>query len=424
MKQHHASTHVGFPSEGIPACSADVAIVGGGLAGTLASYLLGRAGYSVTLIDRHRTFPQQFRAEKLGLHHMEAFGRFGLLPAISARAVAFDTVETRRGRRLIDRVHSPQYGILYHDIVEAIRAELPPTVRFVVGEVNGLQTGEQRQQVAILGQQDVTARLLVMATGMSDILRRDINITRKVIRPRQSIAFGFDLQLSASRAGPNIQSITCYGNDVDDGIDYLSVFPVPGATRANIFAYCAPSHPWVKAFREAPAATLKSTFPYLAESLGDFDIDGAVDFWIADIVRAENCRQGGVVLIGDVFQTSSPAAGNGVSRLLTDVERLCSHHLPRWMLPGSIGATEIAAFYEDPVKKQADMHALQMADFRQRLTIGTGFTERLARHVHFTRRRAMHVLDLLSPALAGRLREIKAARSRATALTRRQPGRV
>ena len=50
----------------IPHADYDIAIVGGGLSGTLAAVTLGRAGWRVALIDRNETFPPEFRVEKIG----------------------------------------------------------------------------------------------------------------------------------------------------------------------------------------------------------------------------------------------------------------------------------------------------------------------------------------------------------------------
>ena len=42
-------------------------------------------------------------------------------------------------------------------------------------------------------------------------------------------------------------------------------------------------------------------------------------------------REAGVVLVGDAFATSCPAAGTGTGKVFTDVERLCNVHIPRWL---------------------------------------------------------------------------------------------
>ena len=42
----------------------DIAIIGGGLAGSLAAVMLGRAGIRAILIDPHERYPLDFRVEK------------------------------------------------------------------------------------------------------------------------------------------------------------------------------------------------------------------------------------------------------------------------------------------------------------------------------------------------------------------------
>ena len=43
----------------------DIVIAGGGLAGSTAAAMLGRAGFRVVLVDPHAVYPPDFRAEKL-----------------------------------------------------------------------------------------------------------------------------------------------------------------------------------------------------------------------------------------------------------------------------------------------------------------------------------------------------------------------
>jgi 2-polyprenyl-6-methoxyphenol hydroxylase-like FAD-dependent oxidoreductase len=71
---------------------------------------------------------------------------------------------------------------------------------------------------------------------------------------------------------------------------------------------------------------LLGVMPALARVLGGFEITGKVQMRTNHLPRAEHVRRDGVVLIGDAFQTSCPAAGTGSGRLLTDVETLLACH--------------------------------------------------------------------------------------------------
>lgn len=385
-------------------CECDVAIIGGGLSGTLAAILLGRAGHRVALIDRSAVFPSEFRVEKIGGDLVSRIERLGLLDAVSANAARFDEIVNARRGRVLDRTRAAHFGFSYENLVTAMRSQLPRTVTLIVGRVNDMKTSSDRQQVFVHEQGMVDARLVVLATGMGDLLRRTLGIERRVIHERQSLTFGFDVRPAVG--GFNCASLTYYGERVSDGIDYLSLFPTASGMRANLFTFRDHRDPWVKAFRESPADTLAATLPGLRKVLGDFEIVGRVQNWIMDLTVAENCRQDGVVLIGDAYQTSCPAAGTGFSRLLTDVERLCQVHVPDWLATPGMSADKIGRYYDDPLKLAADASALAQAKYRRSLTVDTGLAWRARRLLLVWRRRTLDRLGRLSPTAIARLRTI------------------
>ena len=123
--------------------------------------------------------------------------------------------------------------------------------------------------------------------------------------------------------------------------------------------------------------------PGLRRFLGEFEVTSEVEVGVMDLYVVEQYRRDGVVLIGDAFQTSSPPAGTGASRLLVDVDRLCNVHLPRWLATPGMGAEKIAQFYDDPVKRASDDRAARMAQDRRSFAVGTSLASRLRRRKHY-----------------------------------------
>jgi 2-polyprenyl-6-methoxyphenol hydroxylase-like FAD-dependent oxidoreductase len=68
----------------------DIAIVGGGLAGSTAAAMLGRAGHDAILVDPHALYPKDFRCEKLDGSQIRLLRKTGLADAVS-RAATIDS---------------------------------------------------------------------------------------------------------------------------------------------------------------------------------------------------------------------------------------------------------------------------------------------------------------------------------------------
>jgi 2-polyprenyl-6-methoxyphenol hydroxylase-like FAD-dependent oxidoreductase len=383
----------------------DIAIVGGGLAGTIAAFALARSGIRVSLIDRNETPPAEFRVEKLGGAQLESLRRLGLLDTLAQNSTRFDRATNVRRGRVVDLTDSRYQGIFYGDLVNAMRQALPAAVRFIAGRVTDLSTSTDVQRVEIAGHGTLSARLVVLASGMSDLLRTRLGIEREVLHERQSLTFGFNLMPLDGIA--NHPALTIYGERPRDGIDYLTLFPIGELIRANLFVFLDHRDPWIKQVRTDPLAALAAKLSGLRERLGHVELDGRVQSWIMDLAVARNVRQPGVVLIGDAYQTSCPAAGTGVSRLLTDVERLVAHATD-WLRTLGMDAVKIGAFYDDPIKEAMDAQALAMAKFRRSLTVDISIGWRTRRQVSFLRRQALHTIDRVSPPLAARIRALRA----------------
>src|SRR3978361_474162 len=70
----------------------DVAIVGGGLAGSLAAAVLARAGHRIVLIDRRAVYPEEFRVEKIAGRQLNMLRKLGFVRELEAVACSYDRV--------------------------------------------------------------------------------------------------------------------------------------------------------------------------------------------------------------------------------------------------------------------------------------------------------------------------------------------
>jgi len=332
----------------------DVVIAGGGLAGSLAAAMLGRAGIDAILVDLHPVYPPDFRCEKLDSAQVKTLRLTGLADAVIAASTPDQTCWVARHGRLVEKLPGErQRGILYDTLVNTVRSQLPNRTEFVHAKVTDIATGAERQTVRLSTGEEIAARLVVLATGLNIGIRQKLGIDREIISPGHSISIGFDIH-PAGRSGFPFSSLTYFTERAADRMAYISLFPIGGTMRANMFGYRDLHDPWLKQFRDQPRETLNALWPKLHEMMGDFTVTGFVQIRPVDLYVTKGYRQNGVVLVGDAFSSSCPAAGTGARKVLVDVERLCNVHIPRWLASPGMGEAKISAFYDDPIKQACD----------------------------------------------------------------------
>ena len=346
----------------------DVAIVGGGLAGSTAAAMLGRAGVGVALIDPYGTYPPDFRCEKLDGSQVRILRKTGLADAVLRAATPDTGACVARFGRLIEKRSGDQHGILYDTLVNTIRAEIPESVALIRDKAKSLTTSADRQSVTLSSGEEICARLVVLANGLNNSLRQSLGMPRAILSPCHSITIGFDLR-PIDGSSFEFSSLTYYPERVADQIAYLTLFPIGSAVRANFMIYRRMHDPWLEQFPQAPTQILQSALPGLSKLTGAFEVAGYVKIRPADLYATQNYRRPGVVLVGDAFATSCPAAGTGAGKVFTDVERLCNIHIPRWLGTEGMGEEKITAFYDDPVKKASDAQSIAKAYHLRSLSI-------------------------------------------------------
>ena len=378
----------------------DIAVVGGGLAGSTAAAMLGRAGISAVVIDPHAKYPPDLRSEKISTNQLALLRKTGLVDA-ALRAGRHDGgIWTARFGYLIDKKPSRQFGILYHELVNAIRGEIPDGVDQIEAKVTAISTSADRQLLTLSTGEQISARLVVLSSGLNIGLLHQLGIERHIISKCHSITVGFDIA-PLGRPAFDFPALTYFSERPSDRAAYLTLFPVPEGMRANLFVYRDMDDPWLREMRDAPERALHLLFPRLRHFTGEFAITGQLRIRPADLYVATGHRQAGVVLVGDAFSTSCPAAGTGTDMVFTDVERLCNACIPGWLATDGMAADKIAAFYDDPAKVACDTWSEATAFHFRSVSIGEGLPWQARRWARFLGRRGQGMLRRLRERVSG-----------------------
>jgi 2-polyprenyl-6-methoxyphenol hydroxylase-like FAD-dependent oxidoreductase len=370
----------------------DVAIIGGGLAGSIIAAALGRARIDAVLIDPHARYPADFRCEKLSSAQLAILHRTGLADAAMRAGTHDREAWIARFGYLLQKRPSDQFGILYDTLVNTMRDEIPSGVELIASKVITVATSAERQAITLADGEQISARLIVLATGLNIGLRHMLGLERRVISECHSITVGFDMAPS-ERAAFDFPALTYYPERSSDRAAYLTLFPIGETMRANLMVYRGMDDPWLRQMRHQPEAALDALMPRLKRITGDFKINGPVKIRPADLYVTHGYRQHGVVLAGDAFATSCPAAGTGSDKVFTDAERLCNAHIPKWLMSEGMSADKIAAFYDDPVKVACDAASTAKAYQLRAMSTDNGLPWRAARWARFLTRAAQGKLQ-------------------------------
>ncbi len=369
-------------SVGSSGVSSEIIIVGAGLAGSTLAAVLGQQGRRVILVDPHSTCPPVFKAEKLDVDQVELLRKFGLLESFFPNSGRWNEVQMGYDGRIFRTVQVEQYGINYADMVNALYAPERPGVDFRRASVEHIANTGHIQHVKLSGGEELTARLVVLASGISSGLEASLGLRRRMIQRDQSLVLGFDIAASPGQSF-NFGSIAYYSVTPSTRIGYLTLFKIRNTMRANLFIFRTAYDPWVREFILDPERMLRRYLPKLSGVTGEYRVVSKVESGRADLYRADGNPQPGVVLIGDAFQSVCPSTGLGLDKILTDVDVL-SACVSRWLETPGMGADKLADFYNDPRKLATDSRALQRAHHHRSAAIDPSLRWRIHRFLlHF-----------------------------------------
>jgi 2-polyprenyl-6-methoxyphenol hydroxylase-like FAD-dependent oxidoreductase len=331
----------------------DVLIIGGGLSGSLTAAMLRRANIDAVVVDPHVSYPPDFRCEKLDETQLEILGRTGLGPEVLACCTPYRETWVARFGFLVEKRREGSQGVLYDTLVNRLRELCLPTVPWINDKAIEIQTGPDRQKIKLASGEQISARLIVISTGLNIALVSKLGVERNVISKGHSIAAAFNIEPVRGKVFP-FSSMTFFAERPSDRMAYITLFPVGNKMRVNLFGYRDLHDPWMRQLRTAPQETLYALWPRLRNHLRDFIVSSPVQIRPVDLYVTKHVGQDGIVLLGDAFSTSCPAAGTGARKVLTDVERLCNGHIRHWLASPGMGREKLASFYEDPIKQECD----------------------------------------------------------------------
>ena len=82
---------------------------------------------------------------------------------------------------------------MYDALIGAVRAEIPAPAELIYAKVTDVSTSAERQKLTLSNGETISARLVVLANGLSVGLRRNLGIERQILSASHSISIGFDM---------------------------------------------------------------------------------------------------------------------------------------------------------------------------------------------------------------------------------------
>ena len=349
------------------AMKTDVAIIGGGLAGSVLATVLARRKVNVTLIEPKRRYPECFKAEKLEPDQWQLLQKYNILETVLPVCERIEAVQVASSGRMLGVAPILQYGYSYHDLVNRIREDFPDSLNVIWDRVTGIHSSDDIQQLELSDGTHLQSRLAVVATGNVGRLHKELGTRKAMVSRQHSFHFGFNVEPVNGQF--QFDSLTYHGDEQRSGADYLTIFRIPGAMRANLFTYWKPTEDVVKSFSANPRRSLTEIMPGLRDILGEFVISSNVERFGIDLYTLDDTVIPGVIYIADACQSVCPATGTGLSKVFTDVDVLLDDKISLWLDTPGMGTDKIHEYYADARKIHTDDRSVNLAMRRRRTAV-------------------------------------------------------
>lgn len=348
------------------------------MAGAVMASLLARKQIAVTLVDPRPQFPPLFRAEKIEPDQADLLRKLGLFDVVEPVIAPIREIWRADRGRVHFRRPIEQYGMRYHDMVNAVRNALPGNVDFHLGTVDQVVADAERPRVRLATGEEMSPRLVVLASGTTAELARSLGVEREPVTKGISLAFGFDLRRPDGAPFP-FDAVTYHPDSMRSRVGYLTLFRTRETLRANLFVYWPAQDEETRTFTKNPGTTLDRLLPGLRRVIGDYEISSRIETCRIDLYRVDAPVRPGLILAADAGQSVCPTTGMGLSKVLTDADVLCHDCIPGWLATPGMGEEKVGQFYAMARKRETDAEAWSAAWRGRELATGTSLKNRARR---------------------------------------------
>ncbi len=329
----------------------DVVIAGAGIAGAVAAWALHERGLSVTLVDPKSSAPRVFKAERISRPAAEILTELGLIDRLESLALPLHSTATIKGSKIENIIRNKDYSIPLWHLVSRLRSDVSNVegIQVLIDRVDQVDSSPGNQRITLDSGNTLDCKLLVVATGASTGLLKNLGIEREIISHKHSSTFGFDIEPGPGFSLPtdSVSVRIC-----KDGVDYMNIFPtMDGTYRANLFTYWPAGGVNTRGFIKSDIETINAKLNHLAPNVkkvtGEWQAVGRVECGSVSVMKSSGFHQPGIVLIGDAYGRICPCSGMGINKAFSDVLTLC-RYAPEWLKTGKpLNWAALSQYYND-----------------------------------------------------------------------------
>jgi 2-polyprenyl-6-methoxyphenol hydroxylase-like FAD-dependent oxidoreductase len=336
----------------------DVIVVGAGFCGSALVVILRARSpdLNIKIIDRNPTYPPIFRAEKLESHQYDAMVAFEIQDYVRPIDPTFiDEVIVMQGNRESVQPQTNHRGMDYTATVNQFRTELIRNQLLEIANIASAVETESGYELCLSDNRTLRAKLLVVSTGVDARLIKQLGISDHPGEPLRTTCFGFDIESSTENGFPH-QAFNIRPQPQNKGLDFVTFFPIGSRMRVNVFTCWEPGSPEALQFKKRPIEWMNQIFPLSEERIGRMRLIGKVQSYSGTYYRRNCTGIDGLVILGDAYQSISPATGMGISKCLADISSVLKC-IGEWDFQ-STTRVETRSFYECVDKENVDDKAL------------------------------------------------------------------